>query len=280
MNGEDRIGACAALVAARTGIDPMRRDPAAFARRIDETERALGGPLYPELARGGEPFDRLVESLVVPETRFFRDMELFNILYSDIIPEWAARLADAIVPRITLLSLGCSTGQEAWSLGATLLARRDLFPASTEFRIVGIDLSTRAIAVARRGEYGPDELRGLTGGAMDGHFVRRGDLLSPSDELRAIVRFHRANLLSPDLPALAGGRAAVALLKNVLFYFTAEAAERVLESARHLVAPGGTLALAPSECRRGAPEGFDETVRGVTILYKRRPDIREAESAP
>lgn len=277
MEDIPHLSEIAALVAARTGIDPLKRDRAAFARRVADLAPEGGeAALLSELVGGGRLFDRLVESLVVGETRFFRDPDQYAYLRDTVLPETAAALADAIMPRVLLLSVGCSTGQEAWSLGAALLDRRDLFPAETEFRVVGIDLSAGALEIAQRGEYGPDERRGLPEATSAAWFVRTRDAFAPCAALRRIVSFRRGNLLDPAFPGVAGGRATALFLKNVLFYFQETAAERALETACSLVAEGGILALAPSETRRGTPAGFREIHHGAAILYRRSHALQGA----
>lgn len=67
-------------------------------------------------------FDALVESVVVPETSFFRNRVSYGFLRRWIADEWklgASRLADGRPLRV--LSLPCSTGEEPFSIAIALL---------------------------------------------------------------------------------------------------------------------------------------------------------------
>lgn len=271
---DPKLREIAALVAARSGFDVARRDPVAFARRIGARADALGVPpadyLRPLACDPGE-CERLVESLVVPETRFFRDRDHFDFLSTVALPEIGRRLADSIVRRLSLVSVGCSTGQEAWSLAMTLLEAGDLIPDLTDRRVVGLDLSEPALGKARDGRYAPEEARGLPPDLSERYFRVEDGSRVAGDRLRSLVRFRRANLLDPGFAAAAGEpRAAVVFLKNVLFYLTPEAAKRAFLAAAGLVAPGGWLFLAPSETNMDLPRGaFREVDHGAAIIYQR-----------
>src|SRR5262249_47317826 len=112
--GVTPLAAIAELLRTRVGLDPRALGTAALAHAV--RRRAKGGGLdgaaaYLDAVRDdtGE-WDALLETVVVPETWFFRDREPFALL-----ARWAAR-AYAQRSRhgpLAVLSLPCATGEEA-----------------------------------------------------------------------------------------------------------------------------------------------------------------------
>jgi chemotaxis protein methyltransferase CheR len=180
-----------------------------------------------------------VEALGASETRFFRDPEIFERLWLDVVPELARRRPDGAV---RIWSAGCSTGQEIYSL-AMLQAEQ---PAPTgKVELFASDLSERLLERARAGLYSSFEVqRGLSARRLVRHFENRDDQFQLARRVRQAVRWRRVNLLD-DLSPL--GTFDVVLCRNVLSGLAAPARERVLESLAGVVAPGGVLILGLNE---------------------------------
>ena len=88
-------------------------------------------------------FSELLEELLVPETWCFRDPLAFRHL-SRFLDAWRSENRGTI----RLLSVGCSTGEEVYSLA---MALREAGFRPTQFFILGTDLSRRSLEVARKG---------------------------------------------------------------------------------------------------------------------------------
>jgi len=112
----------------------------------------------------------LVELLTVNETYFLREPEHLNLMVDTLIPELLARRRCGPV---RILSAGCSTGEEAYSVAILL---RDRYGEESErmFSIVGVDIDSNTIAVARSGLYGKPSFRGMDQGMMGRHFEPLG----------------------------------------------------------------------------------------------------------
>src|SRR4029077_2269193 len=98
----------------------------------------------------------LAEQLTVCETYFFRYAQQFQALVEFVIPDrMQARGKDH---RLRILSAGCASGEEAYSLAILI---RDRLPAlaSWEIDIRGIDVNPSMLAKANRGVYSTWSLR-------------------------------------------------------------------------------------------------------------------------
>jgi chemotaxis methyl-accepting protein methylase len=227
------------LAADEAGLELGAVDPTAIARFIERSLRqGVGAAALRQRARAREPLLReaLLAAVLVGETFFFRQPEHFRLV-GEVI---AARPAGASHASLAAWSAGCASGEEAYSLAATLLAVAGGRPVE----VLGTDLSSQALARACAGTYGRWSRRDA-GPMLHPLGDLEGDKLRVRDELRAAVRYARHNLLDPP-PRPGGGTAAgfdVVMCRNVLVYLRPDAACRV---ARHLceaLAPGGLLIL-------------------------------------
>jgi chemotaxis methyl-accepting protein methylase len=239
-----------AFVSHRTGIEITRggadRTLTSFAeRRTRELAITLGQYLWLLRTDGGSELERLVNAITVGYTWFFRDPGQLAIveavLGSDVTRGRPVRIW---VP-------ACSTGEDAYSLAlvATRL-RRDV-------EILGTDLNSVSLERARRGSYREFSLRELDPRATC-HFTKKHDgSLELSAAVRACVRFARHNLVERPPTPQDAAQWDLVLCRNVLIYFTREAALAVMDSLAGSLAPGGTLVLGASEVVFDAPPGLE-----------------------
>jgi chemotaxis protein methyltransferase CheR len=193
----------------------------------------------PVLRRG------LTQAVPVGETYFFRQPQHFAFVREALAPRWAA---DPERPR-HIWSAGCAAGEEAYSLAAVLRCG-----GVRSFDVVGTDLVEANVAAARAGRYGPWSLRGDGRGCEDPFLGKgtRDGWCEVHPDLRARTRFEARNLLDgPPAP----GRFDLVFCRNVLIYFTREAAARAVEALASALAPGGVVAFATMDLD-AAPEGL------------------------
>jgi chemotaxis protein methyltransferase CheR len=204
----------------------------------ERLERALtrwGGEsqqAYETLASDPEQLAELANVLRVGETCFYRDPPQWDALRANVLPD--------LVPRRHLMgiSVGCSTGEEAWTLAA-LLAEALV----VSWRVVGFDRSGFALESARAGRYPLEAVRHLPRDWRD-HYLRdeRGACVV-KDQLRSRTAFVHGDL-AQGLPR---GAWDLIVCKNVLLYFGELAQLRAAECLAASLAPGGYLMVARSE---------------------------------
>ena len=224
----------ARLAADEAGLEPASIGETALARFVERSARkGLPAAALRARARVRDPglLEALLSAVLVGETFFFRDPEHFRLV-RDVI---AARPAPPALG-LSGWSAGCASGEEAYSLAATLRAVAGGRPVE----VLGTDLSARALARASEGSYGKWSRRDA-GPMLYPIGLVDGDRLRVGDGLRGAVRFARHNLLDPP-PAPVGGFDVV-MCRNVLVYLRADAARRVARHLRDALADGGLLIL-------------------------------------
>jgi chemotaxis methyl-accepting protein methylase len=224
------------LAADEAGLDPDAVGTAAVQRFIERTVRkGIAAAALRARARARDPLLReaLLSAVLVGETFFFREPEHFRLVRDVIDARPAASRAG-----LSAWSAGCASGEEAYSLAATLLATAGGRPVE----VLGTDLSARALSRAEGGTYGKWSRRDA-GPMLYPVGKAEGETLRVHDELRRTVRFARHNLLDPP-PGAAGGFDVVfdvVMCRNVFVYLRADAARRVARHLRDALAEGGLL---------------------------------------
>jgi len=223
---------------------------------VDQLVCLLDQPAYSTLAQ------QVVEALLNNETYFFRDRAMFDQLSHHVLPQIAKQRKDE--KTLSILCVGCSTGQEALSLGMMLLEQKTRW-AGWKLDITGIDISHEAIATARASTYSQFEIqRGLPVSQMLAHFNETPMGWEANEDLRALMRFRVHNLLDPmsvirpfDL----------ILCRNVLLYFDSETRQRAFARLMEVLHPDGWIMLGAGETIVGHTDEL-ALVKGGIGLYR------------
>jgi chemotaxis protein methyltransferase CheR len=189
----------------------------------------------------------LLDAVTVQETRLFRHPAQCAVVAALLPAGLAAARAEGRPFR--MLSAGCATGEEAFTLAALAQDATHEAPG-TRIAVLGLDLRRPALASAEAGTIAPGmgEPLALVPPARRGWFedVSGHTRLHPS--LRRMLSFQRQNLLSWADKGLD-----VIFCRNVLIYLTEPARISVTAALRAALRPGGILALGPSD---RAPAGM------------------------
>ena len=150
------------------------QDASAYAATLDQTP---------------DEIDALIDEVVVRETRFFRDLVVF-----DHIRRTVAQLASEHAGPLRILSAPCGTGEEAYSLAAILQLAG--VPAA-RFSIDAFDISPSALEVARHAVYPERAFSHVPAEMQQACVQRQGNHRKVHPELRERVQFARRNLAQP-----------------------------------------------------------------------------------
>lgn len=262
------IGRFRAFVAARLGLDLSRDRSVSLARLLERRVRVCRLPLpkyLDRLERDAEPDETqaLARALTIPETYFFRHADQFRALADVALPErFRARQAQRA---LRIRSLGCASGEEAYSLAIT--ARTVAPDYGWQLDVTGADVNAAALEKARRGRYTAWSLRAMPGHEIARWFRRSGRTYVLDEALRTAVRFEQLNLAADG--AVLAADCDVIFLRNVLMYFTPDRARVLVARVRQALAPGGYLFLGHAETLRGLSEDFELRHTHGTFYYQR-----------
>jgi chemotaxis protein methyltransferase CheR len=207
----------------------------------------------------------VVEAMSSTETQFFRDKAPFDQMRQDILPALAPSRGGAI----KVWSVGCSTGQEPYSLAMLAEEERGRYPG-LQIDILGGDLSERCLEKAHSGLYTQFEVqRGLPSRLLIKYFDKIDDAWILSPRIRHAVRFARINVLT-DLKG--AGPFDVIFCRNVLSAFDESTRKSIAPLLAAALAEDGYLVLGLDEMFALTP-AF-RAVPGRRGLYMRDPASR------
>ncbi|MCE1181421.1 MAG: hypothetical protein LWW81_03825 [Rhodocyclales bacterium] len=210
------------------------------------TSFGLAGRYLARLRSDESELQELVNLLTINETYFFREPEQIHLLIRQLVPELLAQRAPGQPLRI--LSAGCSSGEEPYSLAIALTEHYGI-AFLQQVEIVGIDIDSAILERARAGIYSDFSFRGLSADFRQRHFdTLPGDKpayrLKP--HLRQCVRFEQANLLAGEqAPSLRNFD--VVFLRNVSIYFDDEGRRSMQNNIHQLLGPQGLLIVGSAE---------------------------------
>lgn len=197
---------------------------------------------------GQREMEVLASHLTVGETYFFRDPEIFSALEHQLLPELIRRRQDT-TRRIRIWSVGCSSGEEAYSIAMTAA---QLLPdlEGWNISVLATDINAKALAWGREGVYGNWSFRNpLPLPAQRWFLPRGGGGRAVAPQIRSLVSFAYLNLMDDIYPSIETHTNAMDLVfcRNVLMYFHPQRVRQVLERLAGCLLDGGWLVVSPVE---------------------------------
>jgi two-component system CheB/CheR fusion protein len=247
MRLDSRLEGILALVAERRQIDfrDYRRDT--LWSRLEVRIRACrcaGLDEYEErLANEPDEIHRLVESLVVPVTSFFRDPAVFRAVAERVLPQLISNRG-----LVRAWVIGAATGEEAYTM-AILLAEASSQQRGAGFELIATDLGRASLEVGRAGWYPKEAVQTVPAELRARYFRQERDGQRLSDIIRRRVRFAEHDLVGQHLapPEAIVASFDIVLCRNVLLYFDAALRAQASSRLAAVVEPGGALVVGGSE---------------------------------
>lgn len=271
--GDAEFGRWVRLLEARTGVTvPPERKPflvTGLRRRMRETGHTDYGSYYEELldgARGAMEWAALVDHLTVHETHFFRHPPSIALIRDEWLPRWL----ESVPPEQGLhaLSVGCSTGEEAYTLAMVLDAAFAAGSPPRRFGITATDVSQPALALARAASYASVRLEEIPAHYREGSIEPDGEEhFRICERLRRRVGFACVNLLHAARAPLR--QLDLIYCQNVLIYFARERRGELLDGLARLLRPNGLLVLGPGEINNWTHPQLQRTGGRQTLAYLR-----------
>ena len=225
------------------------------------------------LCRNQDELQRLINLFTVNETYFFREPAHLKLFSERLVPELLKKRGNGVTLRI--LSAGCSTGEEPYSLGIKL-AERYGTASQNLFSITGIDVDTEAVRIANNGIFGRGSFRNFEDRLKKKYFEK---VDKNHYRLRRIIKdrvtFYNFNLLSDFYPNMLRNMDFI-FYRNVSIYFEAETQEKVFKKLSQIVNEGGYIVLSSTETLSHNLSALPLIELDGMFLYKKngRPNIK------
>jgi type IV pilus assembly protein PilK len=238
-----------ALLEERTGMVISEQRRAFLQTNLSARMRELGVVDYASYfrqvtdgPRGAVEWSTLLDRLTVQETRFFRHRPSFDVLERYL----SERLQRGLNRPWEFWSVGCSSGEEPYSLAITAAEMLRDSEQPEHFGVTGTDISLNALSMARDGQYGARKLEQIDTELGQRYFEAQADgrfKVIPS--LAARVCCARLNVLELAKAPMSGMD--VIFCQNLLIYFRRWRRREILNRLAERLAPGGLLVVGVGE---------------------------------
>lgn len=214
----------------------------------------VAGRYLTRLRTDTEEFQALVNRLTINETYFFREPEQITLVVEHLLPRLLAE--KPLGEPLRLLSAGCASGEEAYSLSIAI-AERHGDSVLNRCQIVGVDIDSDIIAKAQRGVYTAFSFRGLSAEFRQRYFQpdSEANAYRIQDQYRRRVGFFQANLFA-DSPFEATLESwflgsipsfDIALMRNVSIYFDESGRRQLQHALFNQLSKQGLLVVGSAE---------------------------------
>lgn len=210
----------------------------------------------------------LVDRLTVQETSFFRHTSSFALVRAHIAEIMAK---DAGRKALHLWSVGCSTGEEPYSLAMqTDVQLSEMQRTDVYFGVTASDISLPTLARARAGIYGERRLHNVPTAWKQKFFqpVPGRKELQVGQDLKRRIAFVQLNIMELDRVPLADMD--VIYCQNVLIYFRRFRKRDILANLAARLAPGGLLVLGVGEALDWAHPALVRVDYPDTLAFRRK----------
>jgi chemotaxis methyl-accepting protein methylase len=187
-------------------------------------------------------WNQLIDRITVQETRFFRDPAALSL-----VKDFLIRRLKKNTSALSLWSVGCSSGEEAYSLAILveeILAKYE-FSADIRYGVTGTDVSKKGLLAATEGKYHSRRLEALDKRLVERYFDDVDGFKQVVQGTRERACFVRLNLL--ELARSPLKNLDVIYCQNVLIYFRKWRRKDIVSELASRLAPGGILVLGLGE---------------------------------
>jgi chemotaxis protein methyltransferase CheR len=235
---DSRLGFLAEVLCKRLEAGP--RDSQAYFSNLEGSLRA------------SEEASALARELTVGETYFFRHNDQFRAFAEiALLARIRERASDR---RLRLLSAGCASGEEAYSLA--MILKETATDLVFDTSILAVDINPGALERAAEARFSTWALRETAPEAQKRWFRSSGRDLVLDPEIRSAVTFEQRNLTSDDIELWRPDFYDVIFCRNVIMYFSPEKMRAVIDRIARSIVPGGYLFLGHAETLRGLSQDF------------------------
>jgi len=230
------------------GFDLTQYRRAYVERRLAARLRTLELRTYREYADllEADPteYERMLDTLTINVTDFFRDDAVWDILRKRVIPDMVADKLRGRNRTIRIWSAGCATGEEPYSIAMMVLDVLGKDADKFLVNVLGTDLDPDVLHFAETARYTKDKLKNIPP-SYQVRFTRAHGRVEfeIKPEVGRLVRFRHSSLFGPSPMKVVD----LILCRNVFIYLDRPRQMAVLERFWGSLARGGYLVLGRSE---------------------------------
>jgi two-component system CheB/CheR fusion protein len=266
-----------ALLRNSTGVDFSLYKPNTINRRI--TRRMVLGKAKTldaylrQLKGDATELDALYQDLLIGVTGFFRNPEAFEVLKQKVFPKLLKNKSSNDTTRVWVL--GCSTGQEAYSIAMAYLEFAGKANSNLPLQIFATDLNDSLLEKARAGLYAKNLVQDLSAERLRRFFAQEDGGYRINKSIREMCVFARQNLIT-DPPF---SRLDLISCRNLMIYLEPALQKKIIPTFHYALKPNGFLFLGASETI-GASTDLFAAIDKKQKVYSKKPAAARQFNVP
>lgn len=217
---------------------------------------------------GSAEWLQLVEHLTIHETRFRRHPSSFKLVSEYFLPRYCA--GQESLTKIQAWSVGCATGEEAYTLAFTLAQFIDDNDLDVYYSVTATDISRESLAIAREACYSSSRLTNLDEKEVESYFDKVDGGYQVQDNFRRRVCFAQGNV--SDLARAPVAKMDIIFCQNLLIYFEPDERQRIVRELVNFLKPGALLVLGIGEVVSWHHASLQRVEYEDTLAYQKVKD--------
>jgi len=264
---DSSLGLVIKKVSCQRRIDLSQYNANFVRRRLNVRLRAKGLKDYLQytslLDKDPTEYNALFQSLSINVTEFFRNKDVFDAFYNQILPKL---LRASRQDEIKIWSAGCATGEETYSI-AMLLNQASESYGRFKFKIMATDVSNKAVETAKKGTYAYSSLKSMPEKFLTKYFQQVSDGNYQLDKkIIDSVIFNVGDILTTLTPRSLD----VIFCRNIVIYFDRKTQEQLFARFAFSLKPSGYLILGKTEMIKDSAASLFEPEMPRERIYRKR----------
>ena len=260
------------LIRSATGHDFSQYKQTTIRRRIErrlavhQIDRLADYIIY--LQKNPLEIDALFKDLVIGVTSFFRDPDAYQVIEEQVLPQLLRAKQSGDPFRCWVV--GCSTGEEAYSLAVIVTEAMEKLKKHLNVQIFATDIDEKAIENARMGRFPESVSADVSKARLDQFFTREDGGFRIKKQIRDMLVFSLQSVIK-DPPF---SRLDLVSCRNLMIYLDHSLQKKIIPLFHYTLNPQGVLFLGSSETIGEYTDLF-QPVNAKWKIYARKESLRE-----
>jgi len=233
--------------------------------RMNSTRQENYVDYHAYLRKYSEEEEKLRNALTINVTKFYRDIDVFNLVRDVIFPDVLKKKQ-----RIRIWSAGCSSGEEPYTYAMIIyeLTRG----VTTGNIILATDIDQEILKKAKEGVYEKSALDNLDPKLVTKHFEQLADgKYKVKDHIKNMVQFQQHDLMK-GVPASRDND--LVSCRNVTIYFNEEQKRLLVKLMHDALKPDGYYIMGMSEYMSKDVEHLFNSYKPIYKIYTKAVEAR------
>ena len=208
--------------------------------------------------------DKFFKSFSIHVSHFFRDKNFYDLFYEQVIPIIVNQNKES--KKIKIWSIGCSTGQEPYSLSILFHEYLKNKIENYDIDILATDIDRGSLKIARKGKYKSRALKETKLKYIKRYFREFKGYYKVNNDVKSLVRFQEHDILKDVLYK----NRDIICCRNVVIYFEKSTKIELYQNIYDVLNNNGFYIMGKTETLMGQARNLFEVFDSHEKIYIKR----------